>query len=67
MDWLKIARDIQASYMASVARGSTEAYREGAQIGRLGLSLELCQHAEGTPECMDWRRGYFTELGKGKR
>ena len=64
MDIHKLAREINNAYLASVQRGATTAYLEGAQIGRLKLSFEHCQYAEGTPECTDWRRGYFTETGR---
>lgn len=67
MDILKIAREINGAYRASMDRGENESYREGAQIGRLGLSLELCPHPEGSASCMDWRRGWFMEIGKVKR
>ena len=64
---LKIFSTINGAYAESMARGATEAYLEGVQIGRLGLSLEMCLYPEGSAECMDWRRGYFNELGKVKR
>ena len=61
---LRLFSRITEDYKASLDRGITPEYQEGAQIGRLGLSLELCPYAEGSPACMDWRRGYFMELGK---
>ena len=67
MDYWKMAVGIADQYRASLARGVTDAYLEGAQIARLCLSFELCQHPEGSDACMDWRRGYFNELGKGRR
>ena len=67
MDFWKLALQVTDDYRDSIARGITQEYLEGAQIGRLGLSLEMCHHAEGSAACMDWRRGYFNELGKRKR
>ena len=61
---LQTWRAINTEYAASIARGPTPAYLEGAQIGRMKMSLEMCQYTEGSPECIDWQRGYFMELGK---